>query len=103
VDTVPGESRNNSAFHIAGFYAPVKGAIRDLLFYGYDAHPSHRIWQFLPAIETANVVESATIAVWPGCVTMHTIKHVSQNPFDPLHGDTFAEACLTVEFVKFRV
>jgi hypothetical protein len=39
----------------------------------------------------------------PRCVTMDTVEHVSQNPFDPLYGDTSAKACRSVGLVRFRV
>jgi hypothetical protein len=34
---------------------------------------------------------------------MDAIKHVSQNPFDPLHGEILAEGCRTVGVVRLRV
>jgi hypothetical protein len=81
----------------------LKRAIFNLFLGCYDAHPSRRIRQFPPAIETANVIKSAPIAVRPRYVTMDAAKHVRQNPSDPLHGDTFAEVCCAVRFVNFRV
>jgi hypothetical protein len=97
------KSGNNSTSRIAELLPPVKGTILDLFLSCYDAHPSRRIWEFSPTIEAANVIEPPSIAVRPGCVTMDAVKHVRQNPFNPLHGDTFAKACRTVGVVGFRV
>ena len=102
-DPVSKKSGNDLTFRIADLFPPVKGAIFDLFLNGYDAHPSCRMWQFPPAIETANVIESTTFALRPRGVTMHAGKHVSQNPFDPLHSDTLAKGCRAVGVVRFRV
>lgn len=85
------------------YWSHVKGTILDLFFACYNAHPPCRIWQFPPAIKTANVIESVTIAVRPRCVTMDAIKQVSQNPFDPLHGHMLSKVGHTLGVVTLRV
>jgi hypothetical protein len=65
--------------------------------------PAGSIWLFPPTIKTANVIESATIAVGPHGVTADPVKHIIQNPFDPLHGHTIARLCRTVGSARFRV
>lgn len=70
--------------------------------YCYDAHPSRRIWQLPTAVETANIIEAATIAVGPRCVTMDAIKHIGENPLDPRHSQDLVKLCGASARVGFR-
>jgi hypothetical protein len=82
---------------------PPTGVIRELLFFGHDGHQSRRIRQFLSAIKAANIVESAIVAVGPGRATVDAVKHISHNPFDPLHVHILDKVCRTGGFVRVRI
>jgi hypothetical protein len=77
------KSGSHCTFRITELLPRIKRAILELFLFGCGAHPSRRIWQFPPAVETANIIEAATIAVGPRGATVNAIKHGRENPFDP--------------------
>src|SRR5215469_9996007 len=80
-----GKADNHSRSGISELLPPFKVPICQKNLSRDDAHSSRRIWQLLSAIKAANIPEAAIIAMRPRGTTVDAVKHIRQNPSDPLH------------------